>query len=107
DFRRRFTNNTGGAVMQLRFRITNVKSPIVSGTADLRALSSSAVVVGGVNVVGTTLEQPATQGSGGGINSTLGVGTITLGTPLASGASVNLHLLFGVQQTGDYHVSIV
>jgi hypothetical protein len=121
DFRRRFTNNTGGAVTRLRFRITNTTNPSTPGAADLRARSSSAIIVGGVNdpatcggatpcsvtVAGTTLEQPPTQGSGGGVNSTLGVGTITLGTPLASGASVNLHLLFGVQQHGDYHVSIV
>jgi hypothetical protein len=120
DFRRRFTNNTGGAVTRLRFRITNTTSPSTPGAADLRARSSAPAVVtvndpttcGGpapcnVAVVGTTLEQPPAQASGGGVNSTLGVGTITLGTPLPSGASVNLHLLFGVQQAGDYHVSIV
>ncbi|MBV8859879.1 MAG: HYR domain-containing protein [Acidobacteria bacterium] len=122
DFRRRFTNNTGGAVTQLRFRITNTLNPATTpGAADLRALSSATVVVSGVNdattcggatpcnvtVVGTTLEQPPTQASGGGINSTLGVGTITTATPLPAGASVNLHLLFGVQQHGNYHLSIV
>jgi uncharacterized repeat protein (TIGR01451 family) len=121
DFRRRFTNNTGGAVTRLRFRITNTLSPSTPGAADLRARSSSAVVVGGVNdpatcggptpcsvnVVGTTLETPPAQTSGGGVNSTLGVGTITTLTPLAPGASVDLHVLFGVQQTGDYHLSIV
>jgi uncharacterized repeat protein (TIGR01451 family) len=111
DFRRTFTNNTGGNVTRLRFRITNMKNPPASGTADLRALTSSDIVVttsgGPVTVRGTTLEQPPAQSNGGSINSSLGVGTITLGTPLASGASANLHLLFGVQQTGDYHVSIV
>jgi uncharacterized repeat protein (TIGR01451 family) len=121
DFRRRFTNNTGGAVTRLRFRITNTTNPSTPGAADLRARSSSGIIVGGVNdaatcggatpcsvnVVGTTLEQPPAQTSGGGVNSTLGVGTITLGTPLPGGASVNLHLLFGVQQHGDYHLSIV
>ena len=120
DFRRRFTNNTGGAVTQLRFRITNTTNPSTSGAADLRALSSATFVVsvndpatcGGpapcnVTVVGTTLEQPPVQLSGGGVNSTLGVGTITTATPLPAGASVNLHLLFGVQQHGNYHVSIV
>jgi uncharacterized repeat protein (TIGR01451 family) len=109
EFRRRFTNNTGGDVTQLRFRITNLKS--TPGAADLRALSSPDVAVttggGPVAVSGTTLEQPPAQASGGGVNSTLGVGTVTLAAPLADGASVNLRLLFGVQQAGDYHVSIV
>jgi uncharacterized repeat protein (TIGR01451 family) len=120
DFSRRFTNNTGGAVTQLRYRITNTTNPSTPGAADLRARSSATFVVsvndpatcGGpapcnVTVVGTTLEQPPAQTSGGGVNSTLGVGTITTATPLPAGASVNLHLLFGVQQAGDYHVSIV
>jgi hypothetical protein len=111
DFRRTFTNNTGGNVTQLRFRITNVKDTSTPGTADLRALTSSDIVVttsgGPVTVRGTTLEQPPAQTNGGSVNSSLGVGTITLGTPLASGASVNLHLLFGVQAVGDYHVSAV
>jgi uncharacterized repeat protein (TIGR01451 family) len=121
DFRRRFTNNTGGPVTRLRFRITNTTKPSTPGAADLRARSSSASVVAGVGdaatcggstpcsvtVQGTTLETPPAQTSGGGVNSSLGVGTITLGTPLASGASVNLQLLFGVEQQGDYHLSIV
>jgi uncharacterized repeat protein (TIGR01451 family) len=121
DFRRRFTNNTGGGVTRLRFRITNTTNPSSPGAADLRARSSSAVVATGVNdaatcggatpcsvtVQGTTLETPPAQTNGGGVNSTLGVGTITLATPLPAGASVNLRLLFGVQQHGDYHLSIV
>jgi uncharacterized repeat protein (TIGR01451 family) len=121
DFRRRFTNNTGGPVTRLRFRITNTTSAATPGAADLRARSSSPIVAAGINdaatcggstpcnvtVQGTTLETPPVQTSGGGINSSLGVGTITLATPLANGASINLRLLFGVQQQGDYHLSIV
>ena len=118
EFRRRFTNNTGGAVTQLRFRITNLKNPPAVGTADLRALTSTTTVVAGVNdpitcggstpcsvtVSGTNLEQPPVQLNGGGVNSSLGV---ILGTPLADGASVNVRLVFGVQQVGDYHISAV
>ncbi|HLM54635.1 MAG TPA: HYR domain-containing protein, partial [Pyrinomonadaceae bacterium] len=116
-FRRRFTNNTGAPVTQLRFRITNTRNPSTPGAADLRARTSAPVAVsvndpatcGGpapcsVTVQATTLGQPPAQTSGGGVNSTLGV---TLGTPLAGGASVNLQLLFGVEQAGDYHVSLV
>jgi hypothetical protein len=53
-------------------------------------------------VQGTTLEQPPSQPNGGGFGSTLSVGTITLGTPLANGASVNVRFLLGIQQTGSF-----
>ena len=36
------------------------------------------------------------------LNSTMSAGTITLATPLASGASINLQFLLGVQQTGSF-----
>ncbi|MET0648928.1 MAG: HYR domain-containing protein [Pyrinomonadaceae bacterium] len=112
DFRRTWTNNTGAAVTRLRFRITNLSTfPEPSGTADLRARTSSAIVVttagGPQTVLGTTLEQPPFQPNGGGINASLSAGTITLATPLASGASVNLRFLFGIQQTGDYDIGVV
>jgi uncharacterized repeat protein (TIGR01451 family) len=112
DFRRTFTNNTGGAVTRLRFRITNLSTfPSASGTADLRARTSTSIVVttagGPKTVLGTTLEQPPAQPNGGGVNASLSAGTITLATPLVSGASVNLRFLFGVQQTGDYDIGVV
>ena len=81
--------------------------------ADLRILTSttsSVTITGGgtITVNGTTLEVDTTgnpgQPVGGGHNSSLGAGTVTLGTPLAAGASINLHLLFGVQQTGTFRV---
>ena len=118
DFRRRFTNSTGGSVTALRFRIVNLTTQPAGSTADLRARTSLAIPVNGVNdpvtcggpascnvvVQGTTLETPPVQLSGGGVNSSLGV---ILGTPLAPGASINLHLLFGVEQQGDYQIGIV
>jgi hypothetical protein len=55
-----------------------------------------------VNVQGTTLEQPPSQPNGGGFGSTYSAGTITLGTPLANGASINLRALVGIQQTGNF-----
>jgi len=39
---------------------------------------------------------------GGALNSSWTAGTITLGTPLANGASVNLQLLLGVQNSGSF-----
>jgi uncharacterized protein len=122
DFRKRIINNTGAAVTRLRFRIVDITTfPAPSGFADLRVRTSSLVVVSGVNdpatcfasngvattpctvnVQGTTLEQPPSQLNGGGFNSTLSAGTVTLGTPLANGASINVRFLLGIQQTGTY-----
>ena len=48
DFRRRFTNNTGGSVTQLRFRIVDMTtSPSAPGTADLRARTSAQIIGSG------------------------------------------------------------
>jgi hypothetical protein len=55
-----------------------------------------------VNVQGTTLEQPPSQPNGGGFNSSMSSGTVTLGTPLANGASINVRFLLGIQQTGNF-----
>ena len=120
--RRRFVNNTGAPVTRLRFRVVDisvVNAP--GGVADVRALTSMAVTVSGVTdagtcfasngvattpcnvtVLGTTLEQPPNQANGGGHNSSLSAGTITLATPLAPAASINLQFLLGVQQTGSF-----
>jgi hypothetical protein len=125
SIRRRFVNNTGAPATRLRFRIIDLDTfPAASGFADLRPRTSTAVVVAGITdaatcaatgapatppcsatVQGTTLEQaaaPATQFNGGGFNSSMGAGTITLGTPLANGASINLQFLLGIQQTGNF-----
>jgi subtilisin-like proprotein convertase family protein len=122
DIRKRIINTTGGSVTRLRFRIIDLTTfPAPSGFADLRPRTSTLVVVSGindpatclasngvattpctVNVQGTTLEQPPSQPNGGGFNSTLSAGTVTLGTPLANGASVNVRFLLGIQQTGTF-----
>ena len=122
SIRRRFVNNSGAPVTRLRFRIVDISSfPTSNPTADLRVLSSSNIVVSSVDdpatclasngsaatpctvtVLGTTLETPPAQPMGGALNSSLTTGTITLGTPLAPGASVNLVFLLGVQQTGSF-----
>jgi hypothetical protein len=120
--RRRFVNNTGAPVTRLRFRIVDISTfSVPGGIADVRALTSSSVTVNGVTdastclasngvattpctvtVLGTTLEQPPAQAMGGGNNSSMSAGTITLATPLAPGASINLQFLLGVQQTGSF-----
>jgi hypothetical protein len=120
DLRRRFVNNTGANITRLRFRVIDVTTfPAPSGFADLRPRTTSSVVVAGINdsvtctaagqltpcsvtVNGTTLEQPPSQPNGSGFNGSLSAGTITLGTPLANGASINLRFLLGLQQTGSF-----
>lgn len=118
DIRRTFTNNTGANVTRLRFRIVDLTTfPAPSGTADLRALTSLAVVVvvdrppcgagtSNVTVQGTTLEQPPSHPVGGGFNSTLSAGTVTLATPIANGATIDLRFVLGVQQTGTFKIYV-
>jgi hypothetical protein len=121
SLRKRVTNNTGANVTRLRFRIVEVTTfPPPSSFADLRARTSGSVVVTGVNdsgtcgllplpcvvtVQGTTLEEaaaPNNQPNGGGYNSSLSAGTVTMSTPLAPGASINVQFLLGIQQTGTF-----
>jgi hypothetical protein len=114
DLRRTIVNNTGGNVTRLRFRVIDLTTfPAPSGIADLRPRTSTAVVVtvdrtpcgsgtSNVTVNGTTLEQPPSQPNGGGFNSSLSAGTVTLATPLANGASIDVRFLLGIQQTGSF-----
>lgn len=114
DIRLTITNNTGGNVTRLRFNVVDVTTfPAPSGIADLRPRTSTAVVVtvdrppcgsgtSNVTVQGTTLEQPPSQPNGGGFNSTMSAGTVTLATPIANGASLDSRFLLGIQQTGSF-----
>jgi hypothetical protein len=114
DRRITVTNNTGGNVTRLRFRVVDLTTfPAPSGIADLRPRTSTSVVVtvdrppcgsgtSNVTVNGTTLEQPPSQPNGGGFNSSMSAGTVTLATPIANGASIDVRFLLGIQQTGSY-----
>lgn len=121
SLRRKVTNNSGASITRLRFRIidiTTLGSPgdsPTSGQADLRALSSTQMVItvngNPTTVEGTTLEQPATTppmdgGLGGGLNNSLSVGNITLGTPLLNGQTVNVQFLLGVQRDGAFRFAV-
>jgi VCBS repeat-containing protein len=111
DLRRTITNNTGANVTRLRFRMPFVQTfPSPSGLADLRPRTSTAVVVtvGSTSrtVQGTTLEQPPSQPNGSGLNGTLSAGTVTLGTPLANGATIDVRWLLGIQQTGTFRFGV-
>jgi len=114
DIRRTVVNNTGGNVTRLRFRVIDITTfPAPSGIADLRPRTSTAVVVtvdrppcgsgtSNITVQGTTLEQPPSQPNGGGFNSSMSAGVVTLATPIANGASVDVRFLLGIQQTGSF-----
>ena len=114
DIRRSVTNNTGGNVTRMRWRVIDLTTfPAPSSIADLRPRTSTAVVVtvdrapcgsgtSNITVQGTTLEQPPSQPNGGGFNSSMSSGTVTLATPLANGATLDLRFLLGLQQTGSF-----
>ncbi len=112
SLRRRFTNNTLQPVTRLRFRVVDITTLIggtgvPAGTADLRVLNSSDITVtkaggGTLSVTGLTREEPPTQFQGGGLNTSLSVGTITLAQPLLPGNTIDIQFLLGVQQTGTY-----
>lgn len=118
DIRQTVTNATGGNITRLRFRIVDLTTfPAPSGIADLRPRTSTAVVVtvdrapcgsgtSNVTVNGTTLEQPPSQPNGGGFNSSLSAGTVTLATPIANGASIDVRFLLGIQQTGYFRFAV-
>jgi hypothetical protein len=119
--RRRFTNMTGSSVTRLRFRIVDITNDgfAPSNIADIRAITSPQVTATCQNesgtphlcsdtglptttIEGTTREPDQPFSNGGGFNSTVSAGTVTLANPLASGASVNLQFLFGVQRAGAF-----
>ena len=126
--RRRVQNTTGAPVTRLRFRIVDITtfpSP-GAGTADLRVITSSAVIISGINdpatcastgtpatapcqvtAQATTLETPPAQPNGGGYNSTVSAGTITLGTPLANNASIDVNFTLGVVQAGTFRFKLI
>jgi hypothetical protein len=93
--------------------ITTAIAP--AGVADLRAITSPDISValsaacGGASipVKGTTLETPPLQPNGGGLNSTLSAGTITLAAPLVPNAKIDVQLLTGVKQSGTFRFFII
>jgi hypothetical protein len=126
SIRRRVQNTTGATITRLRFRIielTTFPSP-GGGIADLRAITSSAVVISGitdpatcastgtpttvpcqVTAQATVLETPPAQPNGGGYNSTV---SVTLPGPgLANNASIDVNFALGVVQGGTFRFYII
>jgi hypothetical protein len=107
--RRKFTNTTGQKINRLRFRVVDIstKGNEQPNQADLRAIPSSDISVTDTNnqsvfLRGLTLGQAFDQPGGGGINSTLSVNSITLSTPLAPNASINVEFRLGVMTNGSF-----
>lgn len=109
--RRRFVNNTGLAVVALRYRVvamtTLTLATVPTGRADIRVLDSAAQTItltdtSTVSSQALTLQTPAAQPNGGGINSTLGEGIITTTAPLANGAGTVVEFNLGVQTPGYF-----
>lgn len=109
--RLRLTNMTGLAVIALRYRIIGITTltgdPLPPGQADLRVLNSPTQTITltdttTVTAQALTLQTPAAQASGGGLNSSLAEGIITTTAPLANGASTVVEFNLGVQTPGTF-----
>ena len=105
------TGNTGFAVVALRYRVvaitTLTSAAVPGGQADIRVLNSPAQSITltdstSVTSQALTVQEPAAQGEGGGLNSTLAEGVITTTAPLANGASTIVEFNLGVQTIGDF-----
>ena len=116
EIRRKFTNNTGAPVTRLRFRIVDITTlnNRTAAQADLRVLNDSGnfqvTLTGGgtATVHNLALEPPSdATTNGGGYNSTVAAGSITAGTPLAAGASINVNFTLGVQIAGDFRFFVI
>jgi subtilisin-like proprotein convertase family protein len=112
--RRCLTNNTGNIVTSMRYRVIDITTlgNTGAGLADMRVLSSplQAITItdaSSVTLQATTVQTPATQASGGGLNSTLSEGVITTTAPLAAGATTCVQFTLGVQQSGTFRFYVV
>ncbi|MBC7930821.1 MAG: lamin tail domain-containing protein [Rubrivivax sp.] len=120
EIRLKITNNTGAPVTRLRFRVVNIttlnnRNPATE--ADIRALNNSGNFSAAISPAGgggsqtvqnLTLEAPSdTVTLGGALHSTLGAGTITVGTPLANGAAINVNFMLGVQLSGGFRFFVI
>ena len=119
SIRRRITNNTGGNITRLRFRVVDVSTfPAPSGIADLRLRTGVDISItpggnpcatGAILIRLTTLEESVPllqQPNGGGFNSSLSATLVTLGTPVAPGGSIDVSFLLGLQQTGLFKIYV-
>ena len=112
--RRRFTNNTGLPIVALRYRV--IKIPTLTGGAaaagDYRLLNSPTQTITltdttTVTSQALTVQTPAAQAAGGGLNTSVAEGIITTTAPLANGANTVVEFNLGVQVDGSARFHIV
>ena len=114
SLRRRFTNDTGGNVTRLRFRIfdvttspaPNASTAVLAATTSVTATEATPCGGSNVSIKGLTLEEPPTQASGGGFNSSLSA-PVTQIAPLPTDATIDVNFLMNVSQGGTFRFFVV
>ena len=114
SLRQKFTNNTGGSVTRLRFRIFDIttspapdaSTAILAATTSTTGTESTPCGGGTVTIRGLTLETPPTQALGGGFNSSLSA-PVTQIAPLLADASINVNFLMNISQSGVFRFFVV
>jgi len=117
SFRRTLRNNTGQTINSFRFRVNDL-STLNNDEGDttraILALTDSIEftydpddnpATANTQVLGTTLEAPATTNPGGGINASLRV-NLPSGVTVASGSSFSVNITFNIIRAGNYRFSL-
>lgn len=112
EIRRRITNTTTTTMTRLRFRLvdfTTDGTPVSGGgpQAVLRAVSSASITINGQTTVPLTLEEAPNQPNGGGLNSSLLVGTPAAPVAIAPGNSVTVNIKANFTQGGQFRYLIL
>jgi len=117
SFRRTLMNNTGQTINSFRFRVNDLSTIGNDGGVTTRAQLALIDSIeftydpddnpgtANTQVLGTTLEAPATTNPGGGINASLRVNFPT-GVTVASGSSFSVNITFNIIRTGSYRFSL-
>ncbi|WP_440223631.1 beta strand repeat-containing protein [Dokdonella sp. MW10] len=116
--RRTYTNNSGVHLVAARFRVVALSTlsggAAPAGQLDLRLLNSPTQTITltdttTVTAQALTLQTPAAQALGGGVNSSVAMGVITTTAPWANNSSQTVEFNFGVNTPGSlpYEITII
>jgi hypothetical protein len=84
--------------------VAGITDAVTCAATGAPATPPCTVTVQGTDLEGGEVGEVPNQPNGSGFNGSLSAGTVTLGTPLANGASINLQFLLGLQQTGSFKI---